>query len=473
MVAVLTQKRKWAGWLLMLGLFLSPAWAAAQQQQPPQDIPDAPSTTRPPQPFPAPPPASPRPAPQAPAENAPQNTPPGVPAAPRTVPSDQDNPEQPADNLPSSRDQLDTTEPPPANAGSPTPQPPPPAMPPVKTVPPGGATSETGGIATSPNDLYKITTNVNFVLVPVTVKDPDGRLVAGLQPKDFIVLEDGGKQTLKFFTSDPFPLSAAVVLDLGMPDVAVQKVNRTFPALQGAFSPYDEVAVYTYSSTVSQQSDFVGATQKLAAVLNQLKTDRGRNNGPPVMSGPLASGPSVNGVPIDQPVQPVLTPPKESHVLNDAILRAARDLSRRPRTQRKIIFVISDGREFGSTASYKDVLKVLLTNNIVVYAVGLDASAMSVYGKMQRFTHLPRYGYSDILPKYTNATGGEVFNELASSDVELAYSAALGEARNQYTLGYTTRATPSSKYRVIDVRVRRANVKVYAKDGYYPLPPVR
>jgi VWFA-related protein len=471
MMAGLTQKGKWAGWLLMSVLFLFLAWGAAQQQQQQsQDIPDAPSTTRPPQPFPTTPPTSARPAPEPPQPNAP----PGVPAAPRTVPSDQsDNPDQSVGDLPSSRDQSNATQPQPAKVPPPNTQPPPPPMPPVKTVPQGGATQDANGITTSAGDLYKITANVNFVLVPVTVKDQDGRLVAGLQSKDFVVLEDGGRQTLKFFTSDPFPLSAAVVLDLGMPDAAVQKVNLTFPALQGAFSAYDEVAVYTYSSTVSQQSGFGGATQKLAAVLNQLKTDRGRNNGPPVTSGPLASGPSVNGVPIDQPVQPVVTPPKESHVLNDAILAAARDLSKRDRARRKIIFVISDGREFGSTASYKDVLKVLLTNNIMVYAVGLEASAIPIYGKMQRFTHLPRYGYSDILPKYTNATGGEVFNELSSSDVELAYTAALGDARNQYTLGYTTRATPSSKYRVIDVRVRRADVKVYAKDGYYPLPPVR
>ena len=471
MMAVLTQKGKWAGWLLMSVLFLFLAWAGAQQQQQQsQDIPDAPSTTRPPQPFSTTPPASPRPAPEPPQPNAP----PGVPAAPRTVPSDQepDNSGQSVGDLPSSRDQSDNTQPQPAKVPPPNTQPPPP-MPPVKTVPQGGATPDVNGITTSSSDLYKITTNVNFVLVPVTVKDQDGRLVAGLQPKDFIVLEDGGRQTLKFFTSDPFPLSAAVVLDLGMPDVAVQKVNRTFPALQGAFSGYDSVAVYTYSSTVSQQSDFIGAGQRLTAILNQLKTDSGRNNGPPVTSGPLASGPVVNGVPIDQPVQPVITPPKESHVLNDAILRAARDLSKQPRDRRKIIFVISDGREFGSTASYKDVLKVLLTNNIMVYGVGLEASAIPIYGKMQRFTHLPRYGYSDILPKYANATGGEVFNELSSSDVELAYTAALGDARNQYTLGYSTRATPSSKYRVIDVRVRRADVKVYAKDGYYPLPPVR
>jgi len=63
----------------------------------------------------------------------------------------------------------------------------------------------------------------------------------------------------------------AIVLDLGMPDVAVQKVNQTYPSLVGAFSPYDEVAVYTYSSTVSQVSDFGGPTQRLTAVLNQMK----------------------------------------------------------------------------------------------------------------------------------------------------------------------------------------------------------
>ena len=91
----------------------------------------------------------------------------------------------------------------------------------------------------------------------------------------------------------------------------------------------------------------------------------------------------INGMPIDVPATPVSTPPRVAHVLNDAILLAARDLSKRPRDRRKIIFVISDGREQGSTASYADTLKVLLTQNITVYAVGVEGAAIPVYDRLQ------------------------------------------------------------------------------------------
>ena len=42
---------------------------------------------------------------------------------------------------------------------------------------------------------------------------------------------------------------------------------------------------------------------------------------------------------------------KNVRVLNDAILRAALDLGKRDRARRKIIFIISDGREYGSRVS--------------------------------------------------------------------------------------------------------------------------
>ena len=44
-------------------------------------------------------------------------------------------------------------------------------------------------------------------------------------------------------------------------------------------------------------------------------------------------------------------------VLNDAMLRAAIDLGRREKARRRVIFIVSDGLEYGSRASYKDVLK--------------------------------------------------------------------------------------------------------------------
>ncbi|MGA8538273.1 MAG: VWA domain-containing protein [Terriglobales bacterium] len=430
---------------LLLGLALSLA-STLMAQQKPDDIPDAPSATRP---IPPPEPPSPRPGAD---EETKSNTPPPD-----------------ASDLTTGSKELPRTAPDSTNEKTP-----PPPMPEVKTVPAGSVPkdSETG------LDVgYTIRVNPTLVLVPVTVKDSEGRLVSGLQPKDFSVLESGKIQRLTFFTSDPFALSAAIVFDTGMPDVGLHKVQETLSALQGAFSQFDEVGIYTYSSTVGRVSDFTSANKQLTAVLNEIKGYTGANNGPPVTGGPLGpEGPMINGHPVGgPPVTPVYTPPKVARVMNDAILMAARDLSKRGRDHRKIIFVISDGREQGSTASYADTLKVLLTQGITLYAVGVESAAIPVYDRLQRL-HIPKtralMGYGDLLPKYVSATGGEVYDELAQADIERAYSRAIGDARNQYTLGYAPKAGIGG-YRQIEVRVRRPDVKVVAKDGYYPLPVPR
>jgi VWFA-related protein len=445
----------WAGWLALVVLLAggilmntSPAGAqsAGSQTQPSQaqpsqdaDLPDAP-TVQPASPDTAAPPPRPPEEKKAPVERNPWTNQPVTPAS--SAPADQPAPETSA----------------------------PPKMPPVKTIPPGSSTKQE---ASGGDQLYKLKVTTTFVQVPVTVKDRDGRRVDGLLSTDFSVKENGVVQKLTFFTADPFALSVAVVLDLGMSDSAVQKVNQTFPALVGAFAPYDEVALYTYSSTVSQVSDFSAPTPKVAALLNQMKTVRGGSNGPPVLGGPLApNGPVINNIPVGSPTEPVYTPQKEAHVLNDAILRAALDLSKRERTRRKIIFVISSGKEFGSKAGYKDVLRLLLSNEIEVRAVAVESAALPLYGKLERL-HLPTQGYGNILPKYASATGGAQYAELSRSAIEDIYAQVMSEARNQYTLGYTpTRPkTPTvAGYREIEVLVAKPDLKVTAKAGYYPAP---
>ena len=424
--------------LMAMVLLVSAILVSAQNK--PQDIPDAPSTTQPPQSFP---------------EDAPP------------APKEQPKPsEQPEESKP-----VQPPMPFPGDA-------PAASSPGVKSMPP--ETPKNDGSNTR-EDLYKVVSRVNFVQVPVTVKDQDGRLVSGLVPKDFQVLENGEQQKMTFFTSDPFPLSAAVIFDLGMPDSQVQKVNRTFSALQGAFSHFDEVSLYVYSGTVTRLTGFGAVGQELADTLNELKTKRGKNDGVPVTSGPFGpQGPVINGVPVGSPVPVLITPPKESHVINDAILAAALDLSKRDRSRRKIIFVISDGRELGSTAGYSDVLKVLLTNGVVVYGLGVGGAAIPVYGKLQKL-HIPRLGTGDILPKYVSATGGELFTEISKDNIDAVYARAIGDARYQYTLGYVSKAAPGGGYREVEVRVARPDcasyaapcIRTYAKAGYYPAPPTR
>ena len=321
-----------------------------------------------------------------------------------------------------------------------------------------------------------ITERVNAVQIPVTVRDNSGRIIPGLTPSDFTVLEDGVPQRLRFFSSDPFPLSTAVVLQTDLPASTMKKVNNTLPALVGAFTEFDEVAIYRYGHTVSQMTGFSGAASISTATLASVKRP-GSQGGPPQVFGPIAQGPTINGHPVYDPNAQTATgtgaslqTAKESFVLNDAILRAAQDLARRDRTRRKVIFVISDGRELGSRASYNEVLRVLLSNNIAVYALGVDTAALPIYDKLNRF-RLPGFGYGNILPLYASNTGGHTSAHFDQQSIEQAYSKITDSARNQYTLVYYGKATASSGYRVIDVRVHRPNLVVTAKAGYYPLPP--
>src|SRR5580765_1049180 len=135
------------------------------QQTPPadqkqdQNIPDAPSAVQPPKPAPEPEAAPPEAAPQDQAQPSPETTEPPAQEAP---PESSPNP----------------TEKPPIN---------------IQTVPEGHATKENQGAR---EQLFTLTTRVDQVLVPVTVKDDSGRLVNGLLAKDFDVLENGKKKKL-------------------------------------------------------------------------------------------------------------------------------------------------------------------------------------------------------------------------------------------------------------------------------------
>jgi VWFA-related protein len=444
-------------WLVIVAVLLLWFPVFAQQQQSDQ-LPDAPSA----KPLPN------KPAPPVipPADNAP-------PTDTGTAPPGDETPAQP-NAAPAATTPRNTTNPLTGESSlPPTVEPKP--MPPITQARQGKVVQPD-----SREQLYTFTSNVNFVAVPVTVKDNSGHLVPGLLQNDFSVYENGTKQNLTYFTSDPFPLSAAVVLDLGLPEQVLSKVRPTLTVLTGAFSPFDELAVYTYGTTVRKASDFTAVNEQLDAALKKVKSLQGRNPGVPVVQGPMAAGPSINGMPMDPGAPHTPTVQHESSVLNDAILAAALELAKRdqaPHWQqvkvrpRKILFVISDGRESGSRAGYQEVLKVLLSNGITVYAIGVGNAATPIYRDIQKF-RIPGMSPSNYLPKYASATGGQVFNEFGQDAIESAYGRVTSQARNQYTLGYLSRGTVGGGYREIEVRVKRDDVKVFAKDGYYPAPPL-
>jgi VWFA-related protein len=160
--------------------------------------------------------------------------------------------------------------------------------------------------------------------------------------------------------------------------------------------------------------------------------------------------------------------PKEQHVLNDAIFRAATDLSQRGRGRRRLIYVISDGKNQGSKVSQKEVVRYLLTNQIAVYGTLVGDSALPVLGFLDRY-HIPWQMNDNILPKYATATGGVLDAELSTNAIERSFARISEQVRDQYTLGYNSHISVlDSRFRKIEVRVLRPNVNVIAKQGYYP-----
>jgi VWFA-related protein len=321
--------------------------------------------------------------------------------------------------------------------------------------------------------------NVTYVEVPVTVKDSKGNLVAGLTWRDFKIYENNTREDIKVFNVDPYPLSIAFVVDQSLTSDVMEKVNNSLGAIQGALTPYDELSVFTYSNGSQNPSHgFTGAqSDRTPFVLSMVKSS-GTDEQVPVNSGPLAGCPiRVNSNCADPTIQPgfsagsangVITIPKEIHTLNDAILAAAKELTSRPKGRRRIIYVISDGKEYGSKASLKEVIRYLQTNEIAVYGTLVGSSATWGEGWVSKI-HLPFTMYDNILYKYIAATGGQADSERNLNGIEKSYFDIAKQARNQYLLVYASHESVyDSKYRKIDVRVDRPGLDVTAKQGYYP-----
>ena len=306
----------------------------------------------------------------------------------------------------------------------------------------------------------RIRTTVELVVVPVTVKDAQGRLVGDIRQDEFRIFEDGVEQKVALFSVEPFPLSAVILLDDGLKLKTAEQVQSTMRTISGGFGALDEVAIGRFDILFEQVSDFTADPDKVFDQLKRIELGRTfpGQAGRPMTAVPrvnTAQAPDLQGTK-NRTTQVLGDTPNKN--IDDAIYAAGQILRARPREHRKIIFLISDGQNSRyNTNPFADTVRLLLTADISVYAINVGEGALSPL--------------NNVLAKYARATGGDVFSANTRGELERLYSLVTEEARNQYTLAYMPQDTDRrAEYHTIEVRVKRGGLVLLAREGYYAVP---
>jgi VWFA-related protein len=325
---------------------------------------------------------------------------------------------------------------------NPSPAPPPPSSPPQGTQ----------------GKAPIIRSNVEEVIVPVTVKDRNGNLVADLKKDDFRVFEDNVEQKITDFKTDPFPVSMIVLIDNDLGRKDEDQVEPSLVSIVGGMATTDEAFICRFDQYFHEGKGFTRDQDKLVTEL-QRTVLTSHSSTPP--SGDPFGGPTINNAPAPgappfdtQSMLAIKGQPTKA--LDDAVYSAAMLLKDRDsKKRRKIILLISDGQNGAkfNTHKYEEVLAELLRQSITVYSVATGSEYFN-----RRFTRLS---------KYSHDTGGDIFYGAKQDSFSDFYSRITEEARNQYTLTYSPRNDRKVDYHSIEVRVRREGLTVLARQGYY------
>jgi Ca-activated chloride channel family protein len=254
---------------------------------------------------------------------------------------------------------------------------------------------------------------VSLVEVYATVTDPAGEPVSGLRPADFVVEEDGERQTVSAFAAGDFPLAVALGIDRSF-SVSRERLGQV-RAAAGAFvqrlRPGDQVMVMAIGSDVEVEAP--------------LSADHG------------AAMAAVAGL------ETWGTTP-----LHDAALAAIEAIQ--PAAGRRALILLSDGSDRYSATTAAALVEQARRRDVLVYPVATGRTRPPLFAELAA------------------VTGGRSFHAEEARALDAALTSIARELRTQYLLGYTPTRPAEARpgWRAIRVAVNRPNVRVRARDGY-------
>ena len=319
---------------------------------------------------------------------------------------------------------------------------------------------ETGPLASK----SKIRVRVEVVNVPVTVLGRRGLPIIDLTQDDFQVFEDGRPQAIRYFSQESHqPLRIGLVLDTSNSarrQLAFEKDAATefvFRILEGR-NTRNQIFLQTFDSSSSLIQDFTSDPENLNEKIQELNAGGGK-------------------------------------AFYDAIYSACKEKmmhAGEPESTRRILVVISDGRDVQSQHSLDEAISMARKAETMIYAIGNAAYGFSNPG-------------DEILRAFADGTGGGAFfplREASGTDLATGYLShgQIGETSQnkglgaetgtfsaqrlihiadamesighelgaQYEIGYTpTNAALDGTYRTIRVLLARKGVTCRWKPGYF------
>src|SRR6476659_3426673 len=236
-------------------------------------------------------------------------------------------------------------------------------------------------------------TGIDLATFGVTVVDRKGEYLTNLTLDDFEVLEDGQKQTIKYFARGTdiengpemhvgllFDTSGSMTDDIKLSRSAAVKFLNTLSGAQDlTLVDFDtEVRVAKYG-----QKDFPRLVERI----------RGRT-------------------------------PDGNTALYDAMgvyLDGASEDD-----GRKILVVYTDGGDTQSTISFGDLMTLIRASDVTVYSVGVLEHSR---GRLEERAPLIQIA---------EATGGQAFCPATMKDIDASYDKVVAQIRAQYSIAYTS-----------------------------------
>lgn len=268
------------------------------------------------------------------------------------------------------------------------------------------------------DDDEVVRVNTDLVVLNVTVADAQGKYAHGLKKSDFKLFEDGQMQEIASFSAEETPFAAAVLLDTsGSMENRITMARSAAIRFLDGLREEDVAAVYHFDSKIDLVQEF-SPSKDLAQVAFNLKA-------------------------------------KGMTALNDAIIRASRDLSERPEKRRAII-VLSDGADTYSKASMDKALSSALATEATIYTVD-----------MTQQNSKDRMAGAGALRNFATKSGGRYISTPGGQQLREAFASIVEELRNQYTLTYRpTNRARDGRWREVSVRITRAEMTTRTRKGY-------